>query len=94
MNIDFPSVDERFIKGAVTEGYYTNATELIRDAVRRLREANEAKRDRLLRALELGEADVAAGRTKPYTPELRAQIQADARRLAAEGMKPNPDVTP
>jgi len=59
-----------------------------------VREADEAKRDRLLRALELGEADIAAGRTAPYTPELLAKIERDARRHAAEGRKPNPDVIP
>lgn len=94
MNIEFPAVDEGYIKGKVSSGYYTNATELVRDAVRRMREADEAKRGRLARALELGEADIAAGQTKPYTPELLAQIDQDARRHAAEGRKPSPDVIP
>jgi antitoxin ParD1/3/4 len=94
MNIDFPLVDDGYIKGQVQSGFYTNATELVRDAVRRMREADEAKRQRLLRALEIGEADIAAGRTTPYTSELLAQIEADARRHAAEARKPNPDVTP
>jgi antitoxin ParD1/3/4 len=68
MNIDFPAVDEGFIKNKVSSGYYTNATELLRDAVRRMREADESKRTRLACALELGEADIAAGRTASYTP--------------------------
>lgn len=93
MNIDFPSVDENFIKTQVSSGHYTNATELVRDAVRRLREASEAKRDRLLRALELGQADIDAGRLRAYSPELYAEIKSTARQHAVEGRKPNPDVT-
>ncbi|KAF0101739.1 MAG: hypothetical protein FD163_1196 [Hyphomonadaceae bacterium] len=38
MNINFPPVDEKFIKSKIENGYYSNATELVRDAVRRLRE--------------------------------------------------------
>jgi hypothetical protein len=56
--------------------------------------SDEAKRQRLLRALEIGEADIAARWTTPYTPELLAQIEVDARRHAAEARKPNPDVIP
>lgn len=92
MNIDFPAIDETFIKGKVTGGYYTNATELVRDAVRRMREADDSKIVRLARALEAGEADIAAGRTAPYTPELLAGIEKEARRRARKGRKPNPDV--
>lgn len=94
MNIDFPAVDDGYIKGKVSNGYYTNATELVRDAVRRMREDDEAKRQRLLRALEVGEADIAAGRTTPYTPQLLALIEEEARRHAAAARKPTPDVSP
>lgn len=93
MNIDFPGVDENFIKNQVSSGHYTNATELVRDAVRRLREASEAKRYRLLRALELGQADIDAGRMLSYSPELFADIKATARKNAAEGRTPNSDAT-
>jgi hypothetical protein len=59
-----------------------------------MRETDETKQQRLLRALEIGEADISAGRTTPYTQELLAQIEVDARRHAAEARKPNPEVTP
>ena len=89
MNIDFPSVDENFIKNQVSSGHYTNATELVRDAVRHLREANEAKRDRLLWALELGQRDMDAGRVEAYSPEVFAEIKATARKHSSEGKKPH-----
>ncbi len=38
MNVNFPPVDEAYIKAKVADGFYSNATELVRDAVRRLRE--------------------------------------------------------
>lgn len=35
MNINFPPVDESYIKAKIDDGFYSNATELVRDAVRR-----------------------------------------------------------
>jgi len=37
MNVNFPAVDEIYIKQKVESGFYSNATELVRDAVRRMR---------------------------------------------------------
>ncbi len=50
MNINFPTMDEGYIKEMVESGYYSNATELVRDAVRRLRESDAVKRERLMAA--------------------------------------------
>jgi antitoxin ParD1/3/4 len=82
MNINFPPVDESYIKTKVRSGFYSNATELIRDAVRRMREQDE-QRSRLLVALKKGEEDIAAGRYKLYSPELQSEI-----------IEPKRDVTP
>jgi antitoxin ParD1/3/4 len=77
MNITFSDIDESYIRHKVEIGYYSNATELVRDAVRRLRESDEHF-VRLLIALELGEQDIAEKRTTPYTPELLEQIKQSA----------------
>jgi antitoxin ParD1/3/4 len=77
MNINFPPVDEAFIKSKVDSGYYSNATEVIRDAVRRLREEDE-RRQRLLTALRLGEEQIARGETVIYTPELLDRLAEEA----------------
>lgn len=94
MHIELAPVDEKYIKDSVKNGYYRSEAEAVRDAVRRAREQEEGKHTRLLAALEVGEQAVREGRVKPYTPELLAQIERDARQHAAEGRKPNPDVCP
>ena len=77
MNINFPPVDEEFIKTQIDTGYYSNATELVRDAVRRLRQEDE-KRQELLAALQLGEEQIARGETVRYTPELLDRLVQEA----------------
>lgn len=62
--------------------------------IRPTRGVCEAKRQHLLHALKVGEGDISAGRTTPYTPELLAQIEEEARRHASDARKPNPDVVP
>lgn len=93
MHLNFSPQDEKFIKSQVEQGFYSNSTELVRDAVRRLREHDEKYR-RLVAAIEAGEADIRAGRVVEYTPELRQQIMDNAKNKAASGHQPNPDVMP
>lgn len=90
MNINFSPVDEKFIKQSVEGGPYSNANELVRDAVRRLRE-NEERHAELLAALERGEADIAQGRTKTYSREL---VQSIRERALNAGEKPKSDAAP
>ncbi len=87
MNVIFPPVDESYIKAKVEDGFYTNATELVRDAVRRLREQDDAKYTRLISAIELGEKDAREGKGNAYTPEIFDQIMQDAKHHAAQGGK-------
>jgi antitoxin ParD1/3/4 len=93
MNIHFPPVDDGYIKTKVENGYYSNATEMVRDAVRRMREQDD-DHSRLLAALEIGERDIAAGRTLPYTPDLLKEVEREARTHAANNRPANPDVIP
>ncbi len=94
MNVIFPPVDESYIRAKIEDGFYSNATELVRDAVRRLREHDDAKYIRLMGALERGERDMHEGRGEAYTPQLYQQIVTDAAQYAAQGKKANPDVCP
>lgn len=94
MNINFAPVDENYIKAKVESGFYSNATELVRDAVRRLRERDDGSYTRLMAALEEGERAVREGRVVPYTPELFDECENNAIRMLEEGLEPNPDVCP
>jgi len=95
MNINFPPVDENFIKSMVESGYYSNATEMVRDAVRRMREReDDGKRARLRAAIEEGDRDLAAGRMFPYTPQILDDCAKRARENLAKGKQLNPDVLP
>jgi antitoxin ParD1/3/4 len=93
MNINLPPVDASHIKTKVESGYYSNATEMVRDAVRRMRQQDD-HHGRLLAALEIGEHDITAGRTDSYTPDLLKEIEKEARTHAAKKRPPNPDVIP
>jgi antitoxin ParD1/3/4 len=93
MNINFPAVDETYIKQQVDSGFYSNATELVRDAVRHMREADE-QRQALLAAVQIGEAQLERGKHRRYTPELFEEIKRNARDKVTRDHQPNPDVLP
>lgn len=81
MHIRFASQDAQFIEQAVAAGYYANETELVRDAVRRLREAKVAIP--LYAAISAGVAEIAQGKTVRYTPKTMDGIK----KRAAEKVK-------
>lgn len=94
MNINFANQDESFIKSKVTQGYYSNATELVRDAVRKMREEEE-RRARFLAAVKIGEEQLKKGKTIPFSDELMDEIEKTAVDNAAQ-RRPinNPDALP
>lgn len=57
----FSPIVDAFIKAMVNGGYYMHATEVIRNAVRRLRQQNEAQRGPLAAALVLVNMPYAQG---------------------------------
>ena len=96
MHIEFAEADEQYIKESVRNGDFRSEAEAVRSAVRQAREQKEAKRLKLLEAIRLGEEDIAAGRTTPYTRELMGQLYQEAARKAKSGEKVvyDPDVIP
>jgi antitoxin ParD1/3/4 len=71
MNINFPPVDEEYIRRKIEAGFYSNATELVRDAIRRLREVEEKEKlERFRAAVMLGHQQAVRGETTEYSPEL------------------------
>lgn len=84
MHVRFADVDDNFIKAEVHSGFYTNETELVRDAVRRMREEKERTR-RFQEAVAKGVQAVERGETVALTPELLHEIKRDAIRKAKNG---------
>jgi len=81
MHVRFADVDENFIKTEVQSGFYTNETELVRDAVRRMREEKERARH-FQEAVTRGVQAVDRGETVVLTPDLLNEIKQDAIRKA------------
>jgi antitoxin ParD1/3/4 len=84
MHVRFADVDENFIKTEVLSGFYTNETELVRDAVRRMREEKERAK-RFQEAVARGIQAVERGETVALTPDLLQEIKQDAIRKARNG---------
>jgi len=93
MNIRFPDVDENYIKAKVEAGYYMNETELVRDAVRHMREEDERK-SQFLSAIKVGQDQVASEQHREFTPEVLSELRQTATRKIQEGHKPKSDVLP
>ena len=69
MHVRFSEVDEHYIKSKVESGFYTSENEVVRDAVRRMREEDE-RIARFQAAVRLGDEQIARGETVPYSKEL------------------------
>ncbi|WP_447969887.1 ribbon-helix-helix domain-containing protein [Nitrospira sp. M1] len=93
MNIRFPDVDEHYIKAKVDAGFYMNETELVRDAVRHMREEDERK-NQFLSAIKVGQDQVASGQHRELTPDVLNELRQTATRKIQVGHKPKSDVLP
>jgi antitoxin ParD1/3/4 len=65
MNVSLTPALERLVQQKVESGLYNNASEVIREALRLMKESEDIRRAKLKRlkaALAQGEADVALGR--------------------------------
>ena len=94
MHVRFSDVDENYIKGKVERGFYTSENEVVRDAVRRMREEEE-RIARFQAAVRIGDEQIERGETVPYSKELMEQIGQRAVQRAQLGTKiDNPDVLP
>lgn len=96
MHIRFAQADQNFITAQAQQGFYANETEVVRDAVRRLREQREAQQSRFYQAVVKGLEQVEQGQAIPFSRELMAEINQQAITKAASGEKTayDPDVIP
>ena len=89
----FPADIQRILDKLVESGRYGSLDEVVRDAVKLLDE-RETKRNELIAKLQVGIDQAARGESILWTPELRERTRESARRRAALGEQPNPDVCP
>ena len=93
MHVNLSPEMETFIKGKVAAGFYGNATEVVRDAMRRM-QTEEERRTAFRAAVEAGDAELDRGEGKEYTPQTMAQIAERARKAIGSKEPMNPDVLP
>jgi antitoxin ParD1/3/4 len=83
MNVSLPDDLIAFVRDETQGGGYGNNSDVVRDALRLLRERRQ-KHAALLAAIAEGDADIRAGRTSPLTEDRLRDI---AERARARGRK-------
>ena len=77
MHINLSIEKEGFIKGKVASGFYSNATEVIRDAIRRM-QAEETRIAAWQSAIRQGADQLDRGEGIAYSPEVLENITQSA----------------
>jgi len=93
MNINLSPEMEKFVQSKVDTGFYSNASEVVRDAIRRMREEEE-KVAAMRAALKIGDDQLDKGQGVAYTSDLIKRTAEKAKDNARRGRKVNPDVIP
>lgn len=92
MHINLSPEMENYLQSKVNTGYYSNASEVVRDAIRRMRDEDE-RLAALRAAVAVGDDQLARGEGVAYTPERLEQITQKALANARKGKKVSSDVT-
>jgi antitoxin ParD1/3/4 len=72
MNVSLPEDLMDYVKSQVAGGRYSSASEMVRDALRQLKQFEKMREQahaQLAREVELGWADLEAGRVTDFDPE-------------------------
>jgi len=93
MHVNLSPEMEGFVKGKVESGFYGNATEVIRDALRRM-QAEDARVAAWKAAVKVGDDQLDRGEGIPYTPEALKSITDMAIGAMHGGQPLDPDVRP
>ena len=93
MHVNLSSEMEGFIRNKVASGFYGNATEVIRDAIRRM-QAEESRFVAWQTALKKGNEQLDRGEGVAYTPETLSNITQRAIDAMHSGQPTDPDVLP
>ena len=93
MHVNLSTEMENYVKGKVGSGFYGNATEVIRDAIRRM-QAEEERISAFRVAVAKGDAELDRGEGVAYTPELMESITQTALKDMHSDKPVDPDVLP
>ncbi len=93
MHVNLSPEMEGFIKNKVTSGFYGNATEVIRDAIRRM-QAEENRFAAWQGAVKKGDDQLDRGEGAVYTPEILNDITQSAIGAIHSGLPMDADVLP
>ena len=93
MHVNLSEEMENYIKNKVASGFYGNATEVIRDAIRRM-QTEENRMVAWQTAIAKGNVQLDQGKGMLYTPELMEQMTQSAIAAMHNGQPIDPDVLP
>jgi antitoxin ParD1/3/4 len=93
MHINLSPEIEHYLQVKVGTGFYSNASEVIRDAIRRMREEDE-KLEKLRAAVQIGDEQLERGEGIIYSASRLEAITEKALSNARNGKKVSSDVTP
>lgn len=93
MHVNLSPEMEGFIKTKVASGFYGNATEVIRDAIRRM-QAEESRVAAWQAAIKVGDEQLNRGEGIAYTPETLSDITQSAISAMHSGTPIDADVLP
>ena len=92
MHINLSPEMEQYLQLKVGTGFYSNASEVVRDAIRRMWEEDE-KLERLHSALQVGDKQLDRGEGQSYSSSRLEAITEKAFKNARNGKKVSTDVT-
>ena len=92
MHINLSPEIEHYLQLKVGTGFYSNASEVVRDAIRRMWEEDK-KLEKLRSAIQVGDEQLDQGEGQPYSSSLLEVITEKAFKNADIGKKISHDVT-
>lgn len=92
MNVILTPQQEELVRNKVASGQYSDASEVVGEALRRMEE--EDRYEALRAAVTAGYEEAERGELVPWTPELMGEIMRQAAENARNGHKVNPLVMP
>lgn len=93
MHINLSPEMEEFIKRKVASGFYGNATEVVRDAIRRM-QAEDLRLEAWQAAIKKGDEQLDRGEGLEYSPNMRERITQEAIVDMHSERPMDPDVLP